>query len=368
MKRMIFGTLLALCLLTMIGIIPAMACSPATQLMSPPFQLTTDPHYDRNPSFFQANDGTYWLFFTRGRSGGVRVDGGYDPDYDLYDIYYKTARSIPGLIKATENLVPGSNLVRDNTQRDIAALQASNGTIWLFASSGYGPSTDSGLFYYTYTDGVWSSRAKIPDIDAVIGHIDALKYDDKIFVVYDIWDLIPCVKMISGVGDSWSSPVLVASYATLPKAIIDDNTFYVVWTTTYGYTDIYLSTSEDGDTWDTYGPIASWSGATNWDPVLIKDKNTFRLFWAPDTGDAEGQFIAMSKSINPTNPASWSTPVRVTTASYGGENWWDFWPQPYRISRGVPGLVTLFYTSERNIDGTSRIDGNIWLRIILDLP
>lgn len=29
--------------------------------------LTTGPAYDRNPSFFKASDGTWWLFFVRGR-------------------------------------------------------------------------------------------------------------------------------------------------------------------------------------------------------------------------------------------------------------------------------------------------------------
>jgi len=50
------------------------------------------------------------------------------------------------------------------------------------------------------------------------------------------------------------------------------------------------------------------------DPVLIKDRDTFRLFWAPSNSE---QFIATSKSTNPTDPSSWSTPIRVTTASYG---------------------------------------------------
>ena len=31
--------------------------------VSLPEQLTSDAHYERNPSFFESTGGTYWLFF-----------------------------------------------------------------------------------------------------------------------------------------------------------------------------------------------------------------------------------------------------------------------------------------------------------------
>jgi hypothetical protein len=46
----------------------------------------------------------------------------------------------------------------------------------------------------------------------------------------------------------------------------------------------------------------------------------------------------------------------MPTAAYGTGNWWDFWPEPYK-----KGLTYLFYTSERNGDGTDRTDGNVWM-------
>ena len=150
------------------------------------------------------------------------------------------------------------------------------------------------------------------------------------------------------------------------KAIVDSGKFYVVWSYIDPSADIWggyigLSTSADGTVWTNHGPIALWSGATNWDPVLIKDRDTFRLFWAPDAGP-EGQFIATSTSKTPTVLDSWSTRVQVTTASYGGNNWWDFWPEPFNR-----GSTYLFYTSERNSDGTAMIDGNIWVYIVVPL-
>jgi len=360
-SKLLFGIIPAMLILTL-ATIPVLA-SPPMQPTSKPFQLTTDTHYDRNPSFFQANDGTYWLFFTRGRSGGVRGVGGYDPDFDSYDIYYKTARSIPQLAKATENLVPGSNLVDHNTQRDIAALQASDGTIWVFTSSGYGPSTDARIFYYTYDGASWTGPTAI-DGTAYAGHIDALEYNGKIWVFFDAWEYI--LQVTSWDGLSWSAPIIIAAHATLAKAIVDSGTFYVVWS--------YINPSAnewgkyiglltgDGTAWTDLGEIASWTGATNWDPVLIKDRDTFRLFWAPDTAGPEGQFIATSTSKTPTVSGSWSAPVRATTASYGTENWWDFWPEPFKR-----GSTYLFYTSERNSDGTAMTDGNIWVYMAVPL-
>jgi len=361
-SKLLFGIITVMLILTL-ATVPVLA-SPAVQPTSKPFQLTTDPHYDRNPSFFQASDGAYWLFFTRGRDDReVRGFNCYDPDYDSYDIYYKTARSVPQLARATENLVPRSDLVTYNTQRDIAALQASDGTFWIFTSSGYGPSSDARIFYYTYDGADWSTPTAIDGTDYA-GHIDALEYNGKIWVFFDAWEYI--LKVTYWDGTSWSGPILISEKATIAKAIVDSGTLYVVWS----YIDpnaippiwggyIGLSTSSNGIVWSQPIQIASWTDATNWDPVLIKDRDTFRLFWAPSNSE---QFIATSTSTNPTDPSSWSTPVRVTTASYGPNSWWDFWPEPFKR-----GSTYLFYTSERNSDGTAMIDGNIWVYMAVPL-
>lgn len=57
-------------------------------------QITTDPKYERNPCILRTNDGTYWLFYTRGKDNrGIRGLQGYNPDLDYYDIYYRTSKS-----------------------------------------------------------------------------------------------------------------------------------------------------------------------------------------------------------------------------------------------------------------------------------
>jgi hypothetical protein len=96
--------------------------------------------------------------------------------------------------------------------------------------------------------------------------------------------------------------------------------------------------------------------------VLIKDRDIFRLFWAPS--DTE-QFIAATSSKTPMEPASWTSPARVTEAHCGENSWWDFWPQPIHKGRNEGGTLALLYTSERNSDGTAMIDGNIWLEMVI---
>jgi hypothetical protein len=308
----------------------------------------------------KTSDGTYWLFWARGRTNpGIR--DGYNPDLDYYDVYYKTAHSMPGLEKAKEN--PISLTPPDNAQRDIAAVQAADGTIRVFVSTGLGPGADRSVYYYTY-DGAWHGPTAVPGT-GYAAHISVLTYAGKISVFFDIGYKLMVISY-DEITAKWSStPTLIANNATIAKAIVDKGKFYVVWT----YVDdvaniwgsgIYLSTSLDGAIWSsTVNPIAAWpgTGATNWDPALTVDKGVFRLFWAPDSGNAGyGQFIATATSTNPTDMASWSSPVQVTTASYGGNNWWDFWPQIYD-----KGAEYLLYTSERNNSGTAMVDGNIWL-------
>jgi hypothetical protein len=241
----------------------------------------------------------------------------------------------------------------DNAQRDVAAVQTEDGKIWLFASTGLGLGSERFVYCYIY-DGSWSGPTAIPGTDYA-AHIDALTYNGKIWLFFDIGYSL---KVVNYAGSGWSAPTDIQIDATLGKAIVVDGSFYVVW----AYLDsvnglwgtyIGLSTSTDGNAWTNHGNIASWpaSEATNWDPVLVKDKKVFRLYWAPDI--VTEQFIATSTSSNPTNPASWSTPTRLTSAN----DWWDFWPEP--CIKG--GSIYLFYTSERNSEGTARADANIWM-------
>jgi hypothetical protein len=359
MKKTLF---VAAIMLAILIVIPTLALSEAINVNTP-IQITTTSSYDRNPCLLKAN-GIYWLFYTSDRDNTGTRDG-YNPDLDYYDIYFRTSKSVEGLQAAPDQLLGSESTYPDNAQRDLAAVQTDDGKIWLFASTGLGPGAERSIYYYIY-DGVWSGPTPIQADSKLVtdyaAHLDALTYNGRIWVFFDMgYNLY----MTNYDGAVWSTPIKVQSDATLAKAIVTEGTFYVVWVpmtsewTSYCGSGIYLSTSTDGNTWaSTSTPIASWpsTDATNWDPAIIKDKNVFKLFWAPDIGTG-GQFIATSTSKTPQNPASWSAPTALTTSSNGVNNWWDFWPEP--CTKG--NALYLFYTSERNSAGTARIDANIWL-------
>ena len=306
-----------LLLLAGIAVLPCLAAGGPLQDHGALFQVTKNPRYDRNPSLMQARDGTYWLFFTRGRDPrGIRDLNGYNPDYDYYDIYYRTAKTIPGLLIAKEKMVPSTPI--DNAQRDVAALQTGDGTIWVFASTGLGPGSDMSLYYYRFTVGGWSGPVAVPGIDYV-AHVDAVVRDGNIWVFYDRgYELfVTSYTVKTGV---WSAPVSIHADATIAKALVDGGKFYAVWVPHLG-SGVYLSTSADGLTWtSTAAPIAQWPGPgiTNWDPVLARDGKLFRLFWAPSNAE---QFLATTSSPDPMKPGSWSPPVRLTTAISGSTGW-----------------------------------------------
>ena len=330
--------------------------------VSVPVQITSDSHYERNPSVLKGDNGMWWLFYTRGRDdSGVRGYNGYNPDLDYYDIYYRVARTKEGLRSAQDYKVPGN--YPDNAQRDVSAIKTGDGTIWVFTSTGLGPGADRSAYYYRYDSSGWSGPVIVPLTDYA-AHVNAVTDGDSIFVFYDIgYNLSVTVYR----DQQWSDPVLVTKNATIGKGLSDRGKLYVVWSHIVESENVWgdwigFSVSNDnGLTWQSYDQIAAWSGATNWDPALIKGTKVFKLFFAPDTGTGKQQFIAMSSSDNPEDTASWSIPVRVTNAQFGLNSWWDFWPDPLEIAEGRAIVVDLFYASERNSAGTAMTDSNIWM-------
>jgi len=182
MKRIIL-LVVPFLLLMLAAVLATSAFAANDQPIGKAFQITTDPKYDRNPSFFRAADGTYWLFFTRGKDNrGIRDFQGYNPDLDYYDIYYRTARSIPELQKVDENIIRLTP--PDNAQRDISAFQGRDGKIWVFTSTGLGPGSQRSVYFYIF-DGSWNGPTLVPGTDYA-AHISALEHNGKIWVFFDI--------------------------------------------------------------------------------------------------------------------------------------------------------------------------------------
>jgi hypothetical protein len=315
--------------------------------VSQPRQLTTSPKFDRNPSFFKANDGTWWVFFARGR--GDPSSPGYNPDTDFYDVCY--VKSTDGGLTWTEGdllVIPDGHGMGAFTP---AALQDDSGKIWVFyAANGVG------IFYFASTDNgaTWTGPTLVPNVYGytVDNHMDAIKANDG-----SIWIFFTCypdnaLYARKYDGNSWSSLIFVAdplSYTATPRALQEDSgTFRVVFIAGDPL-QIYLANSTDGIIWYNY-PIVN-TPYDDYDPVLVKDDSIWRLFFAPYIPADDHQWLM---TINSTDLYTWSNPVYVTAGSYGANKWWDFWPEALKVGSDL----LLFYASMK--DGTQRGDGEIY--------
>lgn len=275
-------TLISSMLMIAAPIIPISASSgPAeTREVSQAVQLTTDSHYDRDSSFFEAQDGTYWLFFTR----ETDTSG-------IYDIYYTASTdegeswSTPVNLTAVLGRPPTQVEGRPFTQRDVAAFQDSDGNIWLFTSDGNKPNRD--VTYWIYDGGSWSGWYSIAN--TMCYHLDALQASDgNIWVFYDgraqghLW----CTYFD---GSTWSAPEeLTTSAAWIPKAIEDaTGNLRVVCT---DYTNVYLLTF-DGTNWSVPATVVS-TVYYDCDPTICQDRNgVYWVFWAPWDGSTDACWL-----------------------------------------------------------------------------
>lgn len=327
-------------------------------------QLTTDPYYNRNPSFFKTNDGTWYLFFVKSRTiyNGYGCDESGGPmncDQDNYDVYY---------IKSTDYGETWSQQIRVDEcsigRRGMAAFQDNTGKIWVFVSAP-APGLDDGIYYCISTDGgnTWSE----PIWTGYAGsHVDALQTDSgRILIFYENEG----VKAIytDDYGATWSSEITVdgRSGMGIPKAMEDiSGRIHIVYANWKGLDGVpetgdegayYRSVStNDGITWTYKGIIADIPNTISCDPVLYQDSNgLFWLFYAPWESIDNSQWIEFKTS---TNINTWSEPIGLTSGGYGSNYWWDMWPE---VSEGSD--IMIFFTSEQSSNGNDRIDGNIWM-------
>ncbi len=335
-----------------------------TREVSQAVQLTTDAHYDRDCCFLEDEYGTYWLFFTRGR--GDPTAPGYNPDTDFYDIYY--LKSTDGGNTWTEYSMP-SHVNDPYGQREVAAYEIPeiDTIVVFFTDAYYGDPYGTPTYgvYYTYTNNggaSWSSVREVPGVTAY--HIDVLNAYGKRWLFYEGPGAIIYVTYYeSGV---WSTPIQISEsgkHGGIPKAMIDDDgNFNVVWC---GWTEggIYRSTSADGITWSTPELILT-SSYIACDPMLVQDSTgTYWLFWAPWDSATDSQWLEV---IYSTDGTTWSSSIHVTSGGYGGNYWWDMWPEAYVKP---DGNMLLFYTSEASDGGAyAKGDGNIWMfKVVWDL-
>jgi hypothetical protein len=327
--------------------------------------LTVDPHYDRNPSFLKASDGTWWLFFVRASNALPHVRPGYDPDAAPYNVYYMTSTDNGATWSAETQILQATT-----NQRDIAALQDSAGKIWVFVG-GFG-GADFNMHFYTFSAGTWYGPDKwgpiqrsLPDFTA--NHLDALRASDgTIWVFYESTDGSCDAISTGSFGFTWSAKIDVAAiggYCGVPKAIQDaSGKFNVVFTIGDG---IYITNSTTGmaGTWSAPSLVVDGGASPilDYDPVVYQDTSgKYWMIWAPysDPG-AGGTNSRWLELVSSSDGVNWAGRVQLTSGGYGATYWWDMWPEAAQDSAGN---MIVFYTSESSADGTSIIDGNIWMR------
>jgi hypothetical protein len=328
----------------------AMAASPAILEVSRPKQLTTSDQFDRHPSFFRAIDGTWWVFFARGR--GDPDLPGYKPSADYYDVRY--VKSADNGDTWTDGFLPATPLGHGIGAVSPAAIQDGIGKIWVFyAADGVG------VFYFTSIDsgGSWTPSTPVPNVDgpAVGNYVDALvAQDGRIWIFYE-GGSDDAIQAQSFDGLSWSAPVTVGdplTYAYTPRAVQDGDTgdLHVVYVAGNPVT-IYLATStNNGADWTNSAIINTMD--VDFDPVLVKDGSTWRVFFAPYISADDHQWLMTSSS---TDLTTWTAPVHITAGRYRSTKWWDFAPEAVVAA----GKLRLFYASL--MDGIQRDEGDIFM-------
>ena len=333
---------------------PAVAAT-TTVDVSPSTPITTGDHYDRNPTFLKAADGTHWLFFARSQASPCVRQDGCPVDNTTYTIYYMTMPANGTTWSEPMELGNRVGLSNDFYGRTIAATQDNAGRIWVFWTSG---GNGGPLAYFVNVSGManGSFEARQDLSDLLYFNAEALTTPDgRILVIYEETGNSPVVPGVYArtftISDdpipslvAAGGPALIGAGLNVPKAIVDEGTFRVVMTdaTMYPTVPVKLSSSTDGLTWTAPTTIATpAAGVSNWDPMIFKVGSTYSVFYAPDLGDGT-QRIEWRQSATIEGLAGEGR--TVTAASYGTTEWWDYWPEA-----GLLGTdPVLFYTSEKN--------------------
>ena len=368
MKRLLV-TFLAFLGLLAIGPVSAIAAG-----SSSPFvvgqPLTSGPSYDRNSSVVQ--DGRYtYMFFARSQVQPCNrlapPPDRCDPDQRKYDLYYKKSSDGgdhfgPAQL-AAKNPDPTPDLngaigYGGFRGRTIAATKTGNKVLIYWADGGfqrefYEVEKSSGSDTFTTPTPVAGTGVTVFNVEAVTRGDQTLLYTEGTgpggYGVY----------AHTANGPTASPGQLVMLDRNIPKAIVDKHNGIIRLTyvdaTTYPSVDVYVNSSPNGLTFSgEHLAVKAGPNESLWDPNLVQLDRGYLLFMAPDRQAGSGrQQIAVSASPD---FVRWSRPRDITPGSKDGVEYWDYWPEPFRLG----DRVSLFYTSERGFDSNPTGIGHIW--------
>ncbi len=327
--------------------------------VSQPVQVTSDTYYERGQAIVY--DGAdYWLFYGRSAS----VTGWYQngtPDVYDYQIYYKKASTVAGLVSATATAVPGAV----NCYNGEIGAAVHGGNVWTFASV---PSTNftgrRSLYGWYSVDGTsWTQVADLADnMSDGAAHHDEVSFGGNLFIMADYpdgnagWHTKYTADPTAGTI-TWSSYVPLAT----PTSLINGTGHFYAEGTELYIAILRTNPTKDNKVLQWVTSPEGWTEiatavSTGWDPTLVKVGSTYLFAQAPYTSDGGGWQHIIGWSSTSLSTVLSGTPVNISSGKYGTNTWVDMWPIGFTDAGGTSYL---FYTSERDVpsqEGT----GNIW--------
>ncbi len=325
----------------------------ATIEVSQPVQVTANSYYERGQAVVY--DGTnYWLFY--GRS--TTVTGNYDndsPETHDYEVYYKKESTVAALPGAMAAKVVGANNTNGYLGETGAAYLGSD--VWAFASVDIGVSCD--IYGWWTNDGGTSWNEVGPIVTGMSsgqGHHDEIAFGGEMWVVEGSGNFTTMHSATPKTG-GWSAALNVDAALTggMVHFFVDGSDLYLaIYSAGTNYIYKYNSGTVAWDKVDEVTPPEEY------DPTLFKVGTDYVFAQAPWVSDGTpgGNQYLIAWSNSALDGSFFDNGHKMVTAGkYGTNSWVDMWPIGFTDNGGTSYL---FYSSERNPNPGSEIDGNIW--------
>ncbi|MDP8285745.1 MAG: hypothetical protein RAP03_03675 [Candidatus Electryonea clarkiae] len=364
----------------------------ATVEVSKPLQLTNSEYYERGSDICYGN-GYYWLVWGQAycadgsyqnhsynltKTTGYGKDTSYmaaagpgnstisSVDGNYYEIFWKRATSIEGLVDADENLLLDTNGARlaENAYNGEAWIEFYDNKIWVLADdtdpNNDGATGDATIVCAYTTNG--DSWTKISSFGGYTGtsHMDLFSFNGQFCIAKggSPWKYKYTTTPMT--NNNWSEERSIPGTGSTARAFIDEeeNDFYF---TDRNFTASTLSVNKLTN-WASNSWAELSTGTTvdpGWDPCITKYQGNFVFISAPDPGaqycaapDQDfGQYISCYVGPDFTNmePDDFTLDPCANVGESIQNDWCAFWPSSLVDVYGAnPTMKTVvIYNSER---------------------